>query len=130
MKQTSNNQQFAVRVADDSMLPTIQDGDILLVDPRLPLEDKAIVIAQVKGGIVCRRLVIDNGCKLLVKDNHELHIPHVTDIGEADILGRVATIERWLVEDAEMLGTVVGGYRSFIDNPDTNIRRLTTQRSQ
>ena len=99
MKLTSNNQQFTVRATGDSMLPTIQDGDILLVDPRVPPENKAIVVARIKNEIVCRRFVITDGRTLLVPDNHcpdnEIITSdqRIVEVGEeVEILGQ---LERW-----------------------------------
>ena len=125
MKTPSGNQPFTVRVKGDSMSPAIQGGDILLVDPRLPLENKAIVVAQIKNEVVCRRLVITDGRTLLVPDNHcpdnetIASDQRIIEVGEdAEILGRVKKMERWLIEDAEILGSVVGGYRSFVSPTD------------
>ena len=109
------------------MAPAIQDGDILLVDPRVPPENKAIVIARIKNEIVCRRLVISDTRMLLVPDNHcpdnevitsNQRILEVSE--EVEILGQVKKIERWLIEDAEILGSVVGSYRSLVSPTDAS----------
>ena len=93
------------------MAPAIQDGDIVLVDPRCPVKDKAIVVARIKNEIVCRRFVIVDGHTLLVPDNHypdneiitsDQRIVEVDE--ETQILGRVKLVERWRIEDAEILG--------------------------
>ena len=126
MKLTSNNHQFTVRATGDSMLPTIQDGDILLVDPRVPPENKAIVVARIKNEIVCRRFVIVDGRTLLAPDNHcpdnEIITSdqRIVEVGEeTEILGQVKQTERWLIEDAEILGRVVGQYKLFV--PPTRV---------
>ena len=122
MKPTPNNHQFTVRATGDSMLPAIQDGDILLVDPRCPVKDKAIVVARIKNEIVCRRLVIVDGRTLLVPDNrcpdNEIITSdqRIVEVGEeVEILGQ---LERWLIEDADILGRVVGQYKSFVPPAD------------
>ena len=109
------------------MAPAIQDGDILLVDPRVPPENKAIVVARIKNEIVCRRFVIADGRTLLVPDNHcpdnEIITSdqRIVEVGEeTEILGRVKQLERWLIEDAEILGRVVGQYKSFVPPADVS----------
>ena len=127
MKTPSGNQPFTVRVKGNSMAPAIQDGDILLVDPRCPVKDKAIVVARIKNEIVCRRLVIVDGHTLLVPDNHcpdnEIITSdqRIVEIGEeTEILGQVKQLERWLIEDTEILGNVVGSYRSLVSPSDAS----------
>ena len=124
MKLTPNNQPFTVRVKGDSMAPTIQDGDILLVDPRVPPENKAIVVARIKNEIVCRRFVITDGRTLLVPDNrcpdNEIITSdqRIVEVGEEiEILGQ---LERRLIEDADILGRVVGQYKSFVPPADAS----------
>ena len=100
------------------MAPAIQDGDILLVDPRVPPENKAIVVARIKSEIVCRRLVISDTHMLLVPDNrcpdNEIITSdqRIVEVGkEVEILGQ---LERRLIEDADILGRVVGQYKLFV----------------
>ena len=106
------------------MAPAIQDGDILLVDPRCPVKDKTIVVARIKDEIVCRRLVIADGRTLLVPDNHcpdnEIITSdqRIVEVGEeVEILGQVKQLERWLIEDAEILGRVTGSIQSRLYRP-------------
>lgn len=105
------------------MAPKIQDGDLLLVDPRCAPEDHSIVVARIKDEIVCRRLVISGEHTLLVPDNlfpedeTALSDPCFIETGgEVEVLGRVKKIERWPTEDAEILGPVAGSYRMFVDD--------------
>ena len=87
----------------------------------LHIKDKTIVVARIKDEIVCRRLVISNTHMLLAPDNHcpdnEIITSdqRIVEIGEeTEILGQVKQLERWLIEDAEILGRVVGQYKLFV----------------
>ena len=91
--------QYALRATGDSMMPTIKDGDHLLIEPGNDWKDKSIVIARVGNQPTCKRLRIDGDKKFLVPDN-----PDYTTIA----VGR----------ETEILGRVVARckYESFIDN--------------
>ena len=84
----------------------------------LHIKDKTIVVARIKDEIVCRRFVISNTHMLLVPDNrcpdNEIITSdqRIVEIGEeVEILGQ---LERRLIEDAEILGRVVGQYKLFV----------------
>lgn len=79
--------QFALRAKGDSMMPSIQDGDLLLIEPGNRWENKDIVIAWVDGEVTCKRLQINHTHALLVPDNRDYNVLPVT--GETLILGRV-----------------------------------------
>lgn len=79
--------KFALRATGDSMEPTIQDGDLLLVEPGNHWNDKDIVIAWVDGSVTCKRLQINHKHILLVPDNREHKVIPLN--GDTVILGRV-----------------------------------------
>ena len=79
--------EFALRAKGDSMEPTIQDGDLLLVEPGNHWNDKDIVIAWADGEVTCKRLQINHKHVLLVPDNREHKVIPVN--GDTIILGRV-----------------------------------------
>ena len=79
------------------MLPSIKDGDLLLIEPGNHWDNKDIVIAWVDGEVTCKRLQINHSPALLVPDNRDYKVIPVN--GETLILGRV-----------------VGRYEAFIKN--------------
>ena len=88
--------QFALRARGDSMEPTIQDGDLLLVEKGDWWGNKDIVIAYVDGEVTCKRLQINHNHTLLVPDNRDYKVIPVND-------------------DTVILGRVVGRYEAFIN---------------
>ena len=79
--------QFVLQAKGDSMLPSIKDGDLLLIEPGYQWNNKDIVIAWVDGEVTCKRLQINHSPALLVPDNREHKVIPVN--GETVILGRV-----------------------------------------
>lgn len=79
--------QFALRARGDSMEPTIQDGDLLLVEKGNWWSNTDIVVAWVDGAVTCKRLQINHNHTLLVPDNREHKVIPVN--GDTIILGRV-----------------------------------------
>ena len=79
--------QFVLQAKGDSMLPSIKDGDLLLIEPGNQWNNKDIVIAWVDGEVTCKRLQINHSPALLVPDNREHKVIPVN--GETVILGRV-----------------------------------------
>ena len=61
-----NSSFYLIRVSGDSMIGAgIDSGDILLVDGSAPMDDSAIVIAEINGAITVKRLrVMDDGMYL------------------------------------------------------------------
>ena len=88
--------QFVLQAKGDSMLPSIKDGDLLLIEPGNHWDNKDIVIAWVDGKVTCKRLQINHSPALLVPDNREHKVIPVSD--ETVILGRV-----------------LGRYEAFVD---------------
>ena len=79
--------QFVLQAKGDSMLPSIKDGDLLLVEPGDWWSTKDIVIAWVDGAVTCKRLQINHNHTLLVPDNREHKVIPMN--GDTVILGRV-----------------------------------------
>ena len=87
--------QFTLQASGDSMMPSIQDGDLLLIEPGDRWENKEIVIAWVDEEVTCKRLQINHDHALLVPDNRDYKVIPVSD-------------------DTLILGRVVGRYEAFI----------------
>ena len=60
---------FAVEAEGESMLPTIQPGDELLVDPRAKLENGCIALVQLGGSATIKRWKLVSGVVILTPDN-------------------------------------------------------------
>ena len=92
--------EYTARATGDSMMPTIKDGDMLLIEPGNDWKDKSIVIARYlatsQPASVCVLTAIKSS---LVPDNPDYT---VVEAGSG----------------AEILGKVVGLYRQFNDADD------------
>lgn len=85
-----------VRGRGDSMQPTIQDGDIVLVDTahrRIDDQDRIWAIAYGELGMIRRIRVTPRGTWMLMPDNAVVRPDEVGD-GEAAVIGRVIWIGR------------------------------------
>lgn len=60
---------FIVRVEGDSMSGEIHSGDRLIVDRSLEPKHRDVVVACVGGEMTVKRLLIEDGRRLLVADN-------------------------------------------------------------
>ena len=87
--------QFVLRADGDSMAPTIEDGDLLLIEPGNRWDNNDIVIAYVDGEVTCKRLQINNNHALLIPDNRA----HKAIVVEKDIF---------------LIGRVIGRYEAFV----------------
>lgn len=88
--------QFVLRAKGDSMVPSIRDGDLLLIEPGNRWENKNIVVAWIDGEVTCKRLQMNHSPALLVPDNRDYKVIQVSD-------------------DTLILGRVVGRYEAFIN---------------
>jgi phage repressor protein C with HTH and peptisase S24 domain len=85
-----------VRGRGDSMQPTIQDGDVVLVDTahrRIDDQDRIWALAYGELGVIRRVRVTPRGTWMLMPDNAVVRPDEVTD-GEAAVIGRVIWIGR------------------------------------
>lgn len=80
---------FGVRVSGSSMLPTIQDGEVVFLKRQSFLEDGDIGVFILNGDAYCKRYRSVGGVRL-ESDNHAAYPP--LEVGESDdlrILGKV-----------------------------------------
>lgn len=70
--------EFAVRIQGESMMPYIQDGEIVYVDPRASLKVGDVGIFSVDGALYCKIYYVDpEGNLTLVSANPELQDANV-----------------------------------------------------
>ena len=64
---------YALRVIGDSMAPEFKDGQIIIVDPGMPLVTGAYVVIDYDGDTTFRQFVIEGQQKFLkaLNENHE-----------------------------------------------------------
>ena len=60
---------YAVKISGQSMEPTIEDGDVILVKSAEELENKSIGLFVVNGNVMCKRLIKRGKGTFLVPDN-------------------------------------------------------------
>lgn len=86
-----------IRVAGDSMAPTLEDGDEVLVDhdSRIVAGKGAIFVARIDGVLMVKRLRSAVGGIEIVSDN-PAYPPRVIRGDALDVIGRVAWLGRTL----------------------------------
>lgn len=79
----------AIRVAGDSMDPTLRDGDEILVDrtPRPPRD--GIHVLRVDGALLVKRLETGRPGKLVLKSDNPIYDPIELAPAEVEVIGRV-----------------------------------------
>lgn len=82
-----------IRVQGDSMVPTLEDGDMIMVDRAAalrPLRD-GIHVVRIDGTLVVKRLaVLDGGARVRIgSDNPAAPDPGIWPIGDVGTIGRV-----------------------------------------
>jgi len=65
----SPEQTFYVRSRGESMLPTIKEGDLLIVNKAISPKNNSIVLAQIKSDFTVKRYVKNKNAVTLVPDN-------------------------------------------------------------
>ena len=75
---------YIVRVEGDSMAGEIHSGDRLIVDRSLEPRHGDVVIACVDGEMTVKRLIVEDGRRLLVADNPDY--PPIELNGEQELL--------------------------------------------
>ena len=94
---------FAATTDDDSMLPTIQDGDTIFVDEnRTRIKDGKIFAIEHGGLFYCKRLYnLPNGGVRVVSDNSDefpeytLTREQMTDFKVIGWVYSISRLERW-----------------------------------
>lgn len=85
-----------VRVAGDSMAPTLSDGDEILVDrDRCRIDARGIFVLRVEGELLVKRLRAAVGGVELVSDNPAYPV-RLARAGHFQLIGRVAWLGRAL----------------------------------
>ncbi|MBO9711405.1 LexA family transcriptional regulator [Sphingomonas sp.] len=85
-----------IRVAGDSMLPTLEDGDEILVDrDRRRIESDGIHVARIDGELVVKRLRPTVGGVEVVSDNPDYPV-RVYALRDVEVIGRVVWLGRAL----------------------------------
>ena len=82
-----------VRARGDSMLPTIADGDEMLIDrgDRRLAERAAIYVIRLDGALMVKRVLIQAGKVAIISDNPAFAPIHADTV---DIIGRVIRLSR------------------------------------
>lgn len=62
---------FALRVLGDSMLPEFREGHMIIVDPGMPIQHGAYVVADYDGETSLRQFVVDDSGKQYLKPLNE-----------------------------------------------------------
>jgi DNA polymerase V len=75
---------YIVRVEGDSMAGEINSGDMLIVDRSLEPRHRDVVIAYVGGEMLVRRLLVEDGRRMLVAD--EPGYPPVEIDGDRELI--------------------------------------------
>lgn len=82
----------------ESMLPTIQDGDMMLVDEsdRRPGRRDAIFVIRLDGALMVKRIALVDGVLAITSDNPDFPAIPPRRPAEVDIVGRVVWLSRAL----------------------------------
>ncbi len=89
----TDDNAFALIVEGDSMSPRINSGDIVIISPNTPVENRGIGAVSLDGGerTLKRIIYLDNDSVLLQPENQN-HAPMVCPKNRVSIIGKV--IER------------------------------------
>ncbi len=83
---------FIIRFYDDSMLPEICPGDLLLIDKAVSVADGQIGFVSVSGRRTVRTIWRLKGGRILLKPDNPAHRQEVFASGEVEFLGQVVEI--------------------------------------
>ena len=73
--------KFFFRMKTEAMSPTIEKGDLMLINPRSSVSNGKIVLANLSDRVVCRRLFLADKKYVLIPDNknHQVSLVEDTD---------------------------------------------------
>lgn len=96
---TSKRNLILMRVAGDSMLPTLQNGDTVMIDTgRKHIKEGAIFALRVDETVIIKRLGYRVGGKvMIISDNRQEFESYEADPSEVHILGQVIFFSRVLL---------------------------------
>ncbi len=77
----AGSEPFALRVLGDSMEPEFAEGDVIVIEPGVPVDDGCFVIAEHDGEYIFRQLCIDRGRLLLKPLNDSYPTFQISGIG-------------------------------------------------
>lgn len=84
------SETFIVRATGESMINAgINDGDMMIVDRKFPVNNNAIVIAALNGDLTVKRLLQENEKTYLMPENPDFEPIPVTKEDDIKILGVV-----------------------------------------
>jgi len=85
---------FSIRAQGNSMYPTIEDGDYLVVDRAIEARHDDIVIVGREGSFTVKRLFQKEGLRSLVPDNPDYSAMDLTSGSDVEIWGVVSRVVR------------------------------------
>lgn len=88
---------LCLRVCDDSMRPTMREGDDLLVRRQATVEHGAIAVASIEGEVTVKRVVLGGNGLTLQPDNEAFPTLRVhRRLGSVEIIGKAIGVYRKL----------------------------------
>ncbi len=84
----ASNAPYALQVLGDSMEPEFKDGAVIIVDPSIPLHNKAYVVIDYQGETTLRQFVVRGEDHYIVAGNDKY--PEVQLTEEYNIRGIVS----------------------------------------
>lgn len=85
---------FYVRASGDSMLPRIEDKDILVVDRSITPLSGSIIAVFFNGSPICKQFFVYNGKKYLRSFNTKYQDIEITEEDELEVFGVVIGLAR------------------------------------
>ena len=94
---TKREELFFVRVRGDSMVPTLWEGDYLLVRRQPAVENEALAVALIEGEVAVKR-VVRTGHHLTLKPDNNVFPPLTVNLKQqtVQILGKAVGVYRKL----------------------------------